>query len=45
MEHATRRRWCKEISEINKSLSPAKSKGSEKSITEMFQTKDAYKHM
>ncbi|MBQ6258252.1 MAG: hypothetical protein IJJ79_01065 [Lachnospiraceae bacterium] len=45
MEHATRRRWCKEISEINKSLSPAKAKGSEKSITEMYQTKDAYKHM
>ncbi len=45
MEHVTRRRWCEEISNINKSLSPDRPKHSEKSITEMYQTKDAYKHL
>ncbi len=34
LEHAERRRWCSEISGINKSLSPSK-KGKEKSIFDM----------
>jgi hypothetical protein len=34
LEHAERRRWCREISEINKSLNPSK-KDKEKSILEM----------
>jgi hypothetical protein len=34
LEHADRRRWCSEISSINKELSPSKDK-KEKSITEM----------
>ncbi len=33
LEHAERRRWCSEISSINKSLNPSKKK--EKSIFEM----------
>ncbi len=34
MDHVTRRRWCSEISEINKSLNPSKESG-EKSIFDM----------
>lgn len=34
LEHAERRRWCSEISQINKSLTPSK-KGKEKSILDM----------
>ncbi len=34
LEHAERRRWCGEISEINKSLNPSK-KDKEKSIFDM----------
>lgn len=34
MDHASRRRWCNEISEINKSLTPSDKKSKEKSITE-----------
>ena len=38
LDHAERRRWCKEISEINKSLNPSK-KEKEKSILEMKATR------
>ncbi len=34
LDHASRRRWCREISEINKSLNPSK-KNKEKSILDM----------
>ena len=34
LEHRERRKWCKEISGINKELNPSKEK-KEKSITEM----------
>ena len=34
LEHAERRKWCREISEINKSLNPSKKK-KEKSIFDM----------
>ena len=34
LDHMSRRRWCSEISEINKSLNPSK-KSKEKSIFEM----------
>ena len=34
LDHMSRRRWCSEISEINKSLNPSK-KSKEKSILEM----------
>ena len=34
LDHVSRRRWCSEISEINKSLNPSKKK-KEKSILEM----------
>ena len=34
MDHATRRRWCSEISSINKSLNPSDKK-KEKSILDM----------
>lgn len=33
LDHASRRRWCDEISEINKSLSPSERR--EKSIVEL----------
>lgn len=39
MDHATRRRWCSEISEINKSLNPSKKGNKEKSILEMKPTR------
>lgn len=36
LDHASRRRWCEEISKINSSLNPSDSKKSkEKSILEM----------
>ena len=35
LEHAERRRWCKEISVINASLNPSKDKKKEKSILDM----------
>lgn len=38
MEHTVRRKWCSEISDINRSLSPSKSqeeKRREKSILDM----------
>ena len=36
LDHASRRRWCKEISVINRELTPSKSKnGVEKSIVDM----------
>ncbi len=36
LDHAARRRWCSEISQINQSLNPsAKSNGREVSITDM----------
>ena len=38
MEHAERRRWCNEISSINKSLNPSK-KSKEKSILDMKPTR------
>ena len=34
MDHVSRRRWCSEISEINKNLNPSK-KAKEKSILDM----------
>ncbi len=34
LEHSARRRWCEEISSINKSLNPSDSKSKEKSILE-----------
>ena len=34
LDHVSRRRWCSEISEINKSLNPSKEK-KEKSIFEL----------
>ena len=34
LDHMSRRRWCSEISEINKILNPSK-KSKEKSILEM----------
>jgi hypothetical protein len=37
MDHVMRRRWCKEISSINKNLNPSDSKR-EKSILEMLPT-------
>ena len=38
MEHAERRRWCDQISSINKSLNPADNKR-EKSLLDMKPTK------
>ncbi|MCR5654155.1 MAG: hypothetical protein K6G07_00725 [Lachnospiraceae bacterium] len=37
LDHATRRRWCKEISTINASLNPSENKR-EKSILDMKPT-------
>ena len=37
LDHASRRRWCEEISAINSQLSPSK-KGREKSILEFGRT-------
>lgn len=34
LEHSMRRRWCEEISDINKSISPS-DKGKEKNIFEI----------
>ena len=38
LDHESRRRWCGEISKINKSLSPEK-KSKEKSIDDMKPTR------
>ena len=39
MEHVTRRRWCEEISSINRSLNPSKeNKRKEKSIFDLKPT-------
>jgi len=38
MDHLTRRRWCSEISAINKELAPSK-QGKEKSIFDMKPTR------
>ncbi len=38
LDHASRRRWCREISRINQSLNPSKKK-KEKSILEMKATR------
>jgi hypothetical protein len=39
MEHALRRRWCEEISSINRSLNPSKESGrKEKSIFDLKPT-------
>jgi len=38
LDHMSRRRWCNEISEINKSLNPSK-KTKEKSILDMKPTR------
>jgi len=38
LDHASRRRWCSEISQINQSLNPSKKK-KEKSILEMKATR------
>lgn len=34
LDHRSRRRWCREISEIHKKINPSK-KGKEKSIVDM----------
>lgn len=36
LSHVERRRWCGEISEINKSLTPSKPEKKEKSIIDML---------
>lgn len=37
LDHVSRRRWCSEISEINKSLNPSNDRGKkEKSILDML---------
>lgn len=41
MDHATRRRWCSEISSINANLNPSENKR-EKSILEMKPTASFY---
>lgn len=44
MEHAVRRRWCEEISSINKNLNPSKEmKRKEKSIFEMRPTAELFR--
>ena len=35
LEHRERRKWCREISGINRELNPSKKEKKEKSITEM----------
>ena len=35
LDHATRRRWCREISSINASITPSDGKVKEKSILDM----------
>lgn len=35
LDHSSRRRWCSEISTINRSLSPSDNKPKEKSILDM----------
>ena len=35
LDHATRRRWCREISFINQSIAPSDAKGREKSILDI----------
>ena len=39
IEHARRRKWCREISSINESLNPSEG-GKEKSIVDMIPTRD-----
>jgi hypothetical protein len=39
MDHASRRRWCSEISAINRELTPSKSSTKEKSILDMKPTR------
>lgn len=39
LDHTSRRRWCSEISEINKNLNPSDDKRKEKSILDMKPTK------
>ena len=38
LDHVSRRRWCREISAINASLTPSDAKGKEKSILDMKPT-------
>lgn len=38
LSHASRRRWCEEISSINSSLNPSEKKPKEKSILELGRT-------
>ncbi len=38
LDHASRRRWCREVSEINRRLNPSETK-KEKSILEMQPTR------
>jgi len=42
MEHHMRRRWCREISAINRSLTPSDKKGKEKSIFELKPTRTSF---
>lgn len=39
LDHVSRRRWCKEISEINKNLAPSEKGSKEKSILDMKPTR------
>ncbi|MBO6149073.1 MAG: hypothetical protein J6O55_07025 [Lachnospiraceae bacterium] len=39
LDHVGRRRWCREISEINKKLNPSKKENQEKSILDMVAIK------
>lgn len=44
LDHAARRRWCEEISSINRSLHPSKeTKRKEKSIFEMRPTAELFR--
>lgn len=39
LDHKSRRRWCREISEIHKSINPSKKESKEKSILDMKPTR------
>ncbi|MBQ3105293.1 MAG: hypothetical protein IJC59_05460 [Lachnospiraceae bacterium] len=39
LDHASRRRWCSQISRINESLNPSKEQKKEKSILDMKPTR------
>ncbi|MDD6332590.1 MAG: hypothetical protein PUA59_09190 [Clostridium sp.] len=39
LDHVSRRRWCKEISEIHKRINPSKQEQQEKSILDMKPTR------